>query len=1033
MEEMKGIAQALAASGGAESSLADQSSAFTVEESADKTLAPVREVSLGGAEGDDAVQSVAQEDVEMKTAPSATDSLDDDDEKMEEAETTTLEDESYAKKASRAVWKVIESLVPGGTERADLKIDDKTLLALYGDADKVPLLKKLNDLIEKAYKGVDESILHRIWRKHDLDILASVKEALSQPKSNTPTKTEVDRKKKQLATAFTGTYSGSADDEFQKYLARCCKLFRDNRSVYLAPYVAITQSSGFGKSRVLSELAKKCASDVTKPMRLLYVCARDVAGSTGFPVATPELVKFLFERATESEIASRLLLAFDYACKHWGTVQKEWLEVFSAEGDRVDEKLASKLKDWKPPTELHNQAPDSPVLVLVIDEARSLLAESDGYGVSYFRLLRRALNRANADLLEKKLPGIIFGVVVDTNSQIHDFVPPSVLDPSSRADQVTRRLFPPFVLTQTMDVFFKEPIDGLSFTYKNCVLETNREKIREMLLSFGRPLWYKHYTNATGEVALNTVLALGGGKLLNGSNPSELASYNNKTLHGVAAVMCRLGLRPQSGSPFASQLVANFMAALHAVKYTYDAHISGYVSEPFLAFAATHMWYEEYPESLTNHMLPQLRELMMQGIIDVGYVGEMVARLFLLLAMDTAIMGDDEIEQYTFKVGSERFEGQFCSVSLLLSMLDGSFGTDASVDVFRVTMEFPDEKSGGTSDAAGASGSASGRVSTESGAQVQGNTTGTANLSRDSSHQRKREPSKQQPGRSSKKQKASMTDKQEAQDTEKAKATKPKKKPTFKPAGDEQRKQFDEWMKHWDEWSVGFSHFVELTEVPTKATLWCLLGRRAAGVFPRGQAGADLIIPIFRRDPDEVSFMLVQVKNEDGANKDYPHSALGKLSPANVFKKQREKHELVDFSSLDVVRIYISLRESNRNKPARSYLIDATGMSEEPDANRDSYTLCLRGICKDPSSNSQVKPSEHWRFLDHEIWEQLKDLAESAWWDPMKAIKDDLRFRKKNAKVMMKELPDVEVLGAAKHTLELLRYEKDADDGAMRG
>ncbi|GMF57213.1 unnamed protein product [Phytophthora fragariaefolia] len=179
--------------------------------------------------------------------------------------------------------------------------------------------------------------------------------------------------------------------------------------------------------------------------------------------------------------------------------------------------------------------------------------------------------------------------------------------------------------------------------------------------------------------------------------------------------------------------------------------------------------------------------------------------------------------------------------------------------------------------------------------------------------------------------------------------------------------------------------------------------------------------------------MLVQVKNEDGANKDYPHSALSKLSPASVFKKKEGKHELVDFSSLDVVRIYMSLRESNYNKPARSYLIDATGLSEEPDADNESYTLCLRGICKEPKFGSQMKPSKHWRFLDHNIWEQLKDLAESAWWDPMKAITADLRSRKKYAEEMMQELPDAEVLDGARHTLELLPYDEAGGDDAMRG
>ncbi|GMF22542.1 unnamed protein product [Phytophthora fragariaefolia] len=94
---------------------------------------------------------------------------------------------------------------------------------------------------------------------------------------------------------------------------------------------------------------------------------------------------------------------------------------------------------------------------------------------------------------------------------------------------------------------------------------------------------------------------------------------------------------------------------------------------------------------------------------------------------------------------------------------------------------------------------------------------------------------------------ANMVGKQRLNVPRKLRRPKRRKKNTFKRVEDEQCDQFHEWRKHWDEWSVGFSHFVELTEVPTKATLWCLLGRRAAGVFPRGQAGADLIIPIFRR------------------------------------------------------------------------------------------------------------------------------------------------------------------------------------------
>ncbi|GMF64047.1 unnamed protein product [Phytophthora fragariaefolia] len=445
-------------------------SAESSGESADETLAPVR-----GAEGGDAVQSVVdQEDVEMKRAPSATGLTNDGNEKMEEAETTTVEVESYAQKASQAVWKVIEPLVPSGTKYAELNVDDRTLLDLRDNVDGV-LMLKLSDLIMVAYTDVDELTRYRIVVAHLPAITASVKEALNQP-------TEAEMKRlKLLAAAFAGSYSGSAHDEFTTYLTRCCAQYRANPTVYIAPWVAITQSSGFGKSRVVCELARKCTTDATNAMRLLYISARAIAGSTGFPVATPELYKFLFENVTVAKIASRLCWTFDYACERWRTVQNEWLEVFSAEGDRVDKELASNLKNWKPPTKVLSQAPGSPVLVVVLDEARSLLAKHDAAGTSYFRLLRRALTEANNNL-PKGSPGLIFAVLVDTNSQIHEVVPasrPPVLDDSSRKDHRNLRLFPPFVLTHTMDVFFKKPVSPLlndPFSYKDCVLEIDPVK-----------------------------------------------------------------------------------------------------------------------------------------------------------------------------------------------------------------------------------------------------------------------------------------------------------------------------------------------------------------------------------------------------------------------------------------------------------------------------------------------------------------------------------------------------------------------------
>jgi hypothetical protein len=90
-------------------------------------------------------------------------------------------------------------------------------------------------------------------------------------------------------------------------------------------------------------------------------------------------------------------------------------------------------------------------------------------------------------------------------------------------------------------------------------------------------------------------------------------------------------------------------------------------------------------------------------------------------------------------------------------------------------------------------------------------------------------------------------------------------------------------MSDGEYWSVGISHFVELMAMQFKSTLWFLLGRRAADVFPRNQKGADLIIPIFHKSSNEVSFILVQVENKVSADSEFPQSVLGKLTPARVF------------------------------------------------------------------------------------------------------------------------------------------------------
>jgi hypothetical protein len=249
-------------------------------------------------------------------------------------------------------------------------------------------------------------------------------------------------------------------------------------------------------------------------------------------------------------------------------------------------------------------------------------------------------------------------------------------------------------------------------------------------------------------------------------------------------------------------------------------------------------------------------------------------------------------------------------------------------------------------------------------------------------------------------------------------------------ASPEQKDSFKSWRSDWDGWSVGFSHFVELTAMPTKSTLWFLLGRRAGGVFPRNRKGADSIIPIFHKSSRGVSFMLFQVKNKDSADSKFPQSALGKLTPASVFhvnEKKHRRHELSEFTPRRMIRIFMSLRESNMKKPAQSYLIDKT---EATFASEESYSLCLRGTCRLPMRGSKA-PLAYWSFLhSQEVSDQLARLADSAWWDPSARIQADLARRSKyrDATALKEDLPDKELKEGVAYTLRLVPYVKTGEE-----
>ncbi|EGZ26706.1 hypothetical protein PHYSODRAFT_473621 [Phytophthora sojae] len=766
--------------------------------------------------------------------------------------------------------------------------------------------------IRRAYghTRVSRPLAQTIAAKTVKDLLAKF---VPEARSGTPKLDENEMKR--IAEAFTkGRYLGEAHLDLAQYLRDCWKAYTPTK--YKAPCVAVVQSSGFGKSRAMRELAIEAQKSALN-MKVLYMCAR-VHESTGFPKATSELRGWLFQEGSEVEdIASRLKTIYVYANKHWADVQKEWLKLFTEQA--ADTSVKAKLSDETDTLEGDTSTEKNPngrIVVLVIDEARSLLTEKPDKK-NDFRMLRNALRSVNKDIGHR---GCIFGVLIDTNSRISDLAPPLLLDPSSRLFDGELASFAPVVLAETMDAhwdqYCEEKQAGEDEEMKEDIQDQERAKIAmykrivtgdasqawHALCRMGRPMWYSTCPNPADR---EDVINLAANKLLLGIPPSQNA-YNKDTMLGVASMLCRLGVRPHSTSALASRATADFMAILAYVNFKREGYVTSYASDPVLALGAMKVWYE-LKHGLAKYILPQLKNLLLDEALDtggVGEIGEMVARILLLLAMDTCVMGDKDFSQWCHTIG------QFVPVQQFLKVLQGK----KKLPIYLKRM-----------------------ISKE-------------NL----------------------------------------------------------RPEFNKWCSKWDGWYMGFTHFVQLQLEPNEDTLWFLLGRQAAGIFPRNQYGADLLIPMFKKRSNsrpEVLMMLIQVKNRSPVDGGFSRAATEKLCPWFVFGKNSDGNSSAGkstgeiggdpnpLSSTDVrdtIRIYMNVR----GRKSDGKFIYATTMKDnlkpkkKGNASEEEpvFTICLRLL------NRVTYP-----FLSDGVASILSNMVESQY-DPLGLVEGDLDYRDEDEK-----------------------------------
>jgi hypothetical protein len=424
-------------------------------------------------------------------------------------------------------------------------------------------------------------------------------------------------------------------------------------------YCAIAQSSGYGKSRLLIEAGKKHLNTV-------YTCVR--TSKNGYPRPSSEVL-YLLTKTLSSLDAYKKFICHTYfeALKHvilypsaqngplplsslagedflFATFWDKVVEACQAETDTAA--LFSLFKLHQSKAENLNRGLSGCLqtingveilseLVIVLDEARSLIGEGDN---TAFRMLRKALRDLGS------LNVIV--IFTDTISSITNFVPSNQMDASLRYLKEVN-LLPPYYEIQSYDAL-EQPV----------VKDTDSLDHYRYVYSFGRPVWNSNFFQ--GEFSLlkiTEVVNFARMKLTFSRNFEQLSSAAR-----IAVLALRFGIRGVMDHSLASELMSSYMGTGNSPEIDSLPIFVGffmgedrlrmvvrYPPEPVLGEAACQALHgmpeashqapirqDQIPKDHSNvkACLQEFVDHCVNGLISAGENGEVIARCILSLAYD---------------------------------------------------------------------------------------------------------------------------------------------------------------------------------------------------------------------------------------------------------------------------------------------------------------------------------------------------------------------------------------------------------------
>ena len=447
-------------------------------------------------------------------------------------------------------------------------------------------------------------------------------------------------------------------------------------SVYLAPYSALIQSSGTGKSRLVYEVGQK--------VFLFYICFR-TGTSTGWPFATHNGSDFVSKAGSDDMIDGVVYCAYflascldelaTFVSNYQGdmsVIREKWRErLFVESGNTIGKEAWTSILNKAVAAfdrRVHRTANTDLEEALALTEAREFLRASytslanvlvstlGKQAERHFALFAfdEASNLLPDDAKERKpfhrlrhalsmLPQShsdlgAFAIMMDTHGQISKFLPKYLNDSSARFYSGTQ-LFPPFwalpFRQPTYEPFWRT--DGHNQVHFNLASMNLQLARAGMLLDqgrfthgLGRYLWNASIHRPDTDT--NAFYLSIGQKLIN-DHPSQLSETAL-----LAVLSPRLALQLNSATLVPENLVKSHLGMCYFVSEQQGFMIADYPSEPVVALAASLLLINEPFKGITwISTLKNLVKFIKSGAVENGYRGELLARVLLSIAWDLSV------------------------------------------------------------------------------------------------------------------------------------------------------------------------------------------------------------------------------------------------------------------------------------------------------------------------------------------------------------------------------------------------------------